>query len=96
MIEAVLLDIRVFLIYYSIVMFTFSLLMGTLFDSPNEDCEGLGTILGFFMQSFRIVWGEGSFEIKDTNYKAMAWFSYILIMLIGNIVFMNFLISVVN
>jgi len=46
--------------------------------------------------SLRIVWGEGSFDIEKSQYKFMAWMTYLLLMLCGNIVFMNFLIAVVN
>ena len=46
--------------------------------------------------SLRIVWGEGSFDIEQSDFKIMAWMTYILIILVGNIVFMNFLIAVVN
>jgi hypothetical protein len=46
--------------------------------------------------SLRIVWGEGSFDIEKSEYKFMAWMTYVLLMLCGNIVFMNFLIAVVQ
>jgi len=46
--------------------------------------------------SLRTVWGEGSFDIEKTEFKIVAWISYILLMLVGNIVLLNFLIAVVN
>jgi hypothetical protein len=46
--------------------------------------------------SLRMVWGEGSLNIEKSPYKLLAWMTYVLIMLCGNIVFMNFLIAVVN
>ena len=46
--------------------------------------------------SLRIIWGEGSLEIDKTEFKVIAWLSYLMLMLIGNIVLLNFLIAVVN
>ena len=77
------------------VITTFSFLLMVIFDDPNSDSEGLGTA-SFIIMSLRIVWGEGSFDIEKSQYKFMAWIIYVLMMLCGNIVLMNFLIAVVN
>jgi hypothetical protein len=77
------------------VMTLFGFIFMILFGEPSQDSDGLGA-LSFVLMSFRIVWGEGSFDIEKTNYKIMAWVSYLLIMLTGNIVLLNFLIAAVN
>ena len=69
--------------------------MMIIFNEPNEDSTGLGPF-SYFIMSLRIVWGEGSFDIEKSDYKFMAWMTYILLMLVANIVFMNFLIAVVQ
>jgi hypothetical protein len=95
MVQAVFYDLRLFLAYYIMVITTFSFLLMVIFDDPNSDSEGLGTA-SFIIMSLRIVWGEGSFDIEKSQYKFMAWIIYVLMMLCGNIVLMNFLIAVVN
>ena len=95
MIQAVFIDLRIFLAYYLMVMTLFGFVFMILFGEPSQDSEGLGPF-SFILMSFRIVWGAGDFEIENTNYKIMGWISYMLIMVAGNIVFLNFLIAVVN
>jgi hypothetical protein len=95
MVQAVFYDLRLFLAYYIMVITTFGIILMVIFDEPNSDSEGLGTF-SYIIMSLRIVWGEGSFEIEKSQFKFMAWMTYVLMMLCGNIVFMNFLIAVVN
>ena len=95
MVKTVFFDLRMFFAYYTSVIFTFSFMLMIIFKEVSEDSAGLGFV-SFFIMSLRIVWGEGSFDIEQTDYKIMAWLTYILIILVGNIVFMNFIIAVVN
>jgi hypothetical protein len=95
MILGVFYDLRIFLAYYIMVITTFGVIFMVIFDDPNSDSEGLGPF-SFIIMSIRIVWGESSFDIQKTQYKLMAWITYVLLMLCGNIVFMNFLIAVVQ
>jgi hypothetical protein len=95
MVQAVFYDLRLFLAYYIMVITTFGFLLMVIFDEPNSDSEGLGAV-SYIIMSLRIVWGEGSFDIEKSEYKFMAWMTYVLLMLCGNIVFMNFLIAVVQ
>ena len=95
MVQGVFYDLRLFLAYYIMVITTFGVIFMVIFDDPNSDSDGLGPF-SFIIMSLRIVWGEGSFNIEKSEYKFMAWTAYVLLMLCGNIVFMNFLIAVVN
>jgi hypothetical protein len=95
MVQAVFYDLRHFLAYYLMVITTFGFILMVIFDDPNPDSQGLG-LFSYMIMSLRIVWGEGSFDIDKSEYKFMAWITYVLLMLCGNIVFMNFLIAVVN
>jgi len=95
MVQAVFYDLRLFLAYYSLVMLVFGFILMIVFNDPSKDSDGLGPF-SYMIMSLRIVWGESSFDIEKSEYKIMAWLTYILIMLVGNIVFMNFLIAVVN
>ena len=95
MVQGVFYDLRLFLAYYIIMITTFSVIFMVIFDEPHSDSEGLGPF-SFIIMSLRILWGEGSFDIEKTEYKSIAWMAYVLLMLCGNIVFMNFLIAVVQ
>jgi hypothetical protein len=95
MVQAVFYDLRLFLAYYIMVVTTFGFILMVIFDDPTYDSEGLGTF-SYIIMSLRIVWGEGSFDIGKSQYKFMAWMTYVLLMLCGNVVFMNFLIAVVT
>jgi hypothetical protein len=95
MVQGVFYDLRLFLAYYAMVMVTFSFLLMIIFDEPMRDSSGLGS-MSYIVMSLRIVWGEGSFNIEESKFKVMAWVAYILLMFVGNIVFMNFLIAVVQ
>jgi hypothetical protein len=98
MIQAVFYDLRLFLAYYIMVIVTFGFILMVIFDDPNSESGdgGLERPFSFIIMSLRMVWGEGSLNIEKSPYKFMAWMMYVLIMLCGNIVFMNFLIAVVN
>jgi hypothetical protein len=95
MVQAVFYDLRLFLAYYLMVITTFGFIFMVVFDDPNSDSQGLGPF-SYIIMSLRIVWGEGSFDIEKSHFKFMAWMTYMLLMLCGNIVFMNFLIAVVQ
>jgi hypothetical protein len=95
MVEAVFYDLRLFLAYYLMVISTFGFILMVIFDEPNSDSQGLGPF-SYIIMTLRIVWGEGSFDIESSQYKFLGWMTYVLLMLCGNIVFMNFLIAVVN
>ena len=98
MVQAVFYDLRLFLAYYIMVITTFGFILMVIFDDPNSESGGDGGLgpFSFIIMSLRMVWGEGSLNIEKSPYKFLAWMTYVLIMLCGNIVFMNFLIAVVN
>ena len=94
MVQAVFYDLRLFLAYNMMVITTFGFLLIVIFEHPNDESKNLG-LAGYFVMSLRIVWG-GSYEIDKSAYQITAWITYVLLMLFGNIVLMNFLIAVVN
>lgn len=95
MLEAVFWELSNFLAYLLIVMCAFGLVFKVVFDDPSPDSIGAGPI-SFMIMAFRVVWGEGSFDIEKTEFKSIAWISYMLLMLIGNVILLNFLIASVN
>ena len=95
MIEAVFWELSNFLAYLVIVMIAFGLVFKIVFDEPALDSQGAGPV-SYIIMAFRVVWGEGSFNIENTEFKVIAWIAYMLLMLIGNVILLNFLIASVN
>jgi hypothetical protein len=95
MVESVFIELILFLLYLLMVMSTFGLIFKLIFDQPASDSVGAG-FFSYIIMSLRIVWGEGSFEIDKTEWKTLAWISYTMLMLVGNIILLNFLIAAVQ
>ena len=67
-----------------------------LLPEANESYEG-ASFFGYMMMAFRTSTGDYTFDnYKATALKELAWVIWLAIMIIGNIVFMNFIIAVVN
>jgi hypothetical protein len=66
-----------------------------LLDQSGDDYEDIGGV-GFFAMVLRTNLGDHKIEPWKSDFKVLSWFVWILIMLIGNIVLMNFIIAVVN
>lgn len=94
MLKTVFVELRFFLFYYVLVMLTFGIVFKVIFKDPSEDSQGAGPF-SYLIMSLRIVWGDGEFDINKTEFKGIAWVAYILLMLTGNIILMNFLIAAV-
>lgn len=95
MIQSVFIELSNFLAYYLFVMITFGVIFVVVFDEASTDTQGAG-LFSFVLMAFRVVWGEGSFDIANTEYKVIAWTAYMMLMYIGNIILLNFLIAAVN
>ena len=62
MIQAVFIDLRIFLAYYMMVMTLFGFVLMILYGEHSQDELGLGPF-DYILKSMRIVWGSGEFEI---------------------------------
>lgn len=80
---------------------TFGILLCIVIDkTPGEDSTYVdtGRFFRFFLMAFRTSIGDfemGSF-LDTTEGQIIAWFIWIVIMIVGNMIFMNFIIAVVN
>ena len=89
-------DMLNFLYLFSFVIIFFSVFLGILVKDLT-DYEGLGPI-GYFAIALRQSIGDydtASFA-KNSDYDILAWLVWLVVMLVGNVIFMNFIIAVVG
>ena len=90
-------DLRYFLVFFLIVLGMFTVLIHIIVDETNESYDGIRSI-AFFVLALRESIGDydTSTLIAGSDYKVLVWVLWFLIIIIGNIVFMNFIIAVVS
>ena len=96
MLASVFRDMLNFLYLFSFVVIFFSIFLGILVKDLT-DYEGIGPI-GYFAIALRQSIGDydtASFA-KNSNYDILAWLVWLVVMLVGNVIFMNFIIAVVG
>lgn len=97
MIQSVFIDLRYFLLFFLIFTYAVSIFLSILVDYDETIYAGLG-FGAFFAIAFRSAVGDN--EIGDyaasSNHQTLTWIVWLIIMLVGNIIFMNFIIAVVN
>ena len=66
-------------------------------DLKDKPYDGLG-LLAYFALALRTAIGDNEMDhyVDNTLYNGLVWIVWITIVLVGNIIFMNFLIAVVN
>ena len=96
MLATVFRDMLNFLYLFSFVIIFFSIFLGILVNDIT-DYEGIGPI-GYFAIALRQSIGDydtASFA-KNSDYDILTWLVWLVVMLVGNVVFMNFIIAVVG
>jgi hypothetical protein len=96
MLATVFRDMLNFLYLFSFVVIFFSIFLVILINDLT-DYEGIGPI-GYFAIALRQSIGDydtASFA-KNSDYDILAWLVWLVVMLVGNVVFMNFIIAVVG
>jgi hypothetical protein len=90
-------DIGYFLLFFAIVIGAFATAWTIIADKCPENYEGISEI-SYFAMSLRRALGDNDTEelIKNSKYKALAWIFWLVIVIVGNIVFTNFVIAVVG
>jgi hypothetical protein len=70
--------------------------LGILVDELT-DYEGIGPI-GYFGIALRTSLGDYDFDsfVKNSDYDILTWLVWFLVMIVGNVIFMNFIIAVVS
>ena len=96
MFAAVFRDMVDFLFFFTFVIIFFSIFLVILINDLT-DYEGIGPF-GYFAIALRQSIGDydtASFA-KNSDYDILAWLVWLVVMLIGNVIFMNFIIAVVG
>jgi len=90
-------DIGWFLLFFAIVIGAFATAWTILDDNIPESYEGI-TKIGYFAMGLRRALGDNDTDelVANSKYKALAWIFWLIIVIVGNIVFMNFVIAVVG
>jgi hypothetical protein len=90
-------DLRWFLFLFGLVITFFSFFLVVLLKDLNN-YEGIWP-LGYFIIAFRESIGDYDTNdsiIENSHYKILIWIVYLIIMILGNVIFMNFIIAVVS
>lgn len=98
MLLVVFVDMKHFLFFFGIVVTFFSIALSVLLNDDLTNYEGVGPV-GYFIVALRQ--SIGDFDTTDSitgnsDYKILIWIVYLGIVMIGNVVFMNFIIAVVS
>jgi hypothetical protein len=89
-------DLRYFLFFFGIVISSFSLYLALLVNELT-DYEGI-SLVGYFMIALRTSLGDYDFDsfVKNSDYDILTWLVWFQVMIVGNVIFMNFIIAVVS
>ena len=97
MVQSVFFDLKYFLLFFALVIGAFAITMGILVGQNTDTYQGI-SIVSYFIMSFRTSIGDYNFDdySQNSDYKIITWIIWFSIMIIGNVIFMNFIIAVVN
>jgi hypothetical protein len=95
---AVFKDLRWFLFFFAMVLSFFSIFLTVILKDDLTNYEGLG-IIGYYVIAMRESIGDfdtNDSYISNSDYKILIWIIYLIVIVIGNVIFMNFIIAVVS
>lgn len=94
MIVNVFYDLRFFLLYFAMLVSFFSIMVSIITeDVPDHD--GIGPVK-YLMMTLRTSLGDNDIDQDNSEFKVLFWIIWIVIVIVGNIVLMNFIIAVVS
>ncbi len=91
-------DLRWFLFFFVLVILFFTLFLAVLLKDDLSSYDGIGPV-GYFIISLRESIGDfdtNDSYISNSDYKILIWIIYLIVIVIGNVIFMNFIIAVVS
>jgi hypothetical protein len=92
-------DFRYFLPFFGMVIGAFTVILQILLKKSNETYDGIRPI-AFYVLALRQSIGDYDtstlIEGSNEDFKNLVWILWFFIMIVGNIVFMNFIIAVVS
>ena len=98
MLRGVFFDLKFFLSFFAFVVIKFSLILFVLLPDASSSYPGT-MIFSYVVIAFRTSLGD--FEIEDyrgseIEMKELVWLVWLMLMIIGNVIFMNFIVAVVS
>ncbi len=91
-------DLKWFLFFFGLVISFFTQFLAVLLKDDLSNYEGIGPV-GYFIIAMRESIGDydtNDSYISNSDYKILIWIIYLIVIIIGNVIFMNFIIAVVN
>ena len=76
----------------------FTLFLAVLLKDDLSSYDGIGFV-GYFIIALRESIGDfdtNDSYISNSDYKILIWIIYLIVIVIGNVIFMNFIIAVVS
>jgi hypothetical protein len=98
MLVTVFFELRYFLLFFLLVIGGLTVMIEIILKDSGENYEGIKTS-AFFVLALRQSIGDydtSSLIDGTDNFKILAWLLWFLILIVGNVVFMNFIIAVVS
>jgi hypothetical protein len=98
MLVTVFFELRYFLFFFLLVIGGLTVMIEIILKDSGENYEGIKTS-AFFVLALRQSIGDydtSSLIDGTDNFKILAWLLWFLILIVGNVVFMNFIIAVVS
>ena len=91
-------DLRWFLFFFVLVILFFTLFLAVLLKDDLSSYDGIGPV-GYFIIALRESIGDfdtNDSYISNSDFKILIWIIYLIVIVIGNVIFMNFIIAVVS
>lgn len=99
MIVSVVYDLRVFLLFYLILMIFFSMVFNVIAMNGSKEYRLVGSLFGNFLATMRLSLGDFDFSLLDgLNQKQyiMFWCIWLIMVLFSALIFLNFIIAEVG
>ena len=90
-------DLAYFLLFFGFVIGAFTAVIGIIVNEPSDTYDGVHGI-AFYLLAIKSSIGDQDPDtlFKKSDFKIPAWLLWFIILIVGNIVFMNFVIAVVS
>lgn len=96
MLGSVFVDLKYFLLFFGIVIGAFATVLAIILENTPNDYSDISGISYFALALRRALADSDTSEVIYSQYPIIAWIHWLVIVIVGNIVFMNFVIAVVG
>jgi hypothetical protein len=97
MLGSVFSDLKHFFLLFGILILGFSVFLSILIQpSSLASYQGVGGALPYILVAFRSAIGDSDMDDYVSEHKTLIWIVWLMIMVVGHVIFMNFIIAVVN